>query len=153
MISRCSWVHLLEAILRGGNSSCKHCFFEFAGLPEVWRVGSIIPAAESKVPPKPGFTSVGITGPERSGYVATTAACSSSSEDGNRDKSADEQDIEKYCQVSERCNTSQEACQDNGKCGVDDRSTRDALNRLDPCCNAEVTIGENGEEVRSDAQD
>lgn len=56
----------------------------------------------------------------------------SSRKNSNGDEAAREGDVQEYAKECEERNSSQEACQDDGECCVDDSSSGHALNRLLP---------------------
>lgn len=58
-----------------------------------------------------------------------------SSKNGNGDEAAREDDVQEYAKECEERNSSQEACQDDGECCVDDSTPGYALNRLLPSRN------------------
>ena len=82
---------------------------------------------------------------------AAAAVRAISGEDGNGNEGAAEEQIKDNGQQGKEGLAAEEACQQDGKDGVQDGSTRHALNSFDPCVDGQVTVRERGEEVRVDA--
>lgn len=68
--------------------------------------------------------------------------CSVSSQDGNRDHGATEENIEEQAEEGEESLAAEEECQDDSESGVDDGGARYALDCFHPCWNGGVSMTE-----------
>lgn len=139
--------------LRSDDGHGEAGLVEAAGGAEAGLVGDLLTVVGTKAIGAKAVASLGVAAAERGVDVAGAGLDTITGQDGEGDEGTSEDDVQEHSEESEEADAAKERGQDDGGDGVDDGDTSNTLDGLLPVGNGTVAVGEDGQEVRVEAED